>query len=474
MTRLPPPLLISLVVISAIVVAAGIVVFDPILSNALPGMLLALTGLGKAPLQFVPVVLGGLLIWRLARRGLIRLGSFEQQAIVVLLLAAQLNGLSAGPLDMFDLALFGYFFLWLGSRALDPERALYFPPVVVLGGILLAVSVAHLMVQSPLRWFIGTFGVFRAVLLAFLIVDLCRSTEAVQGFLRAVFWLAGLTAVLGITQFLLAYLNIFIFTLIDPPETAFKPTPIGFVMRASGFAITAQHYASFLVFSVPFILLRISDGLRLGHLALLGLVLGGIMVSWNFGSFLTTALICVVFPFVRWPQYLGHLVMAVLAVLALAYFTGILEFAYSISFGDNGVAKGVDQRKTLFELGIDKVMRNPLVGTGPQAFASGDGNFWGRPVHNALGQTAAELGLLGTFALLAIVIYLLVSLSVIAVTGGANGPMAAAGFALVLAFTQLMQSEPNMDNSNTWMAFGFAQALVLLHRRGIRLRVNGS
>lgn len=461
MTR-AAPLFLGLALICSVALLA---VFDRQLSALLPSLVLTVTGLDKSPIQFVPLLVIALTLAVLVGTQMRRIAGFEAKAILILLIAAQLNGLSAGPLDMFDLALFGVVGLWLGTRALEPDRGIALPPVVALGGCLVALSVAHLMVASPVRWFIGTFGITRAVLVAFIMVDLCRDRKILNFMINAMVVVAAASALFGAIQFALAYFGITYFTLIQPAESAFKPTPLGFVMRASALSITAQHYASFLVLVLPFLLLKISDDWRLRDVGLFALFAVGILVSWNFGAFLAAAVVCLSFPLLRWHRHWLPIILGVALLTALGYFSGLLELAYDLSFGDNGVAKGVDQRKTLFELGIDKVMRNPFIGTGPQAFASGDGNFWGRPVHNAFGQAAAELGIFASFILLAIVLYLLVSLGIVAVGASASAGPAAAAFSMVLGFLMLMQSEPNLDHSNTWMSFGLAQAILLIHRR---------
>ncbi len=449
------------------VTIALLAVFDPLLARLVPSGILAMTGLTRAPVQFLPLLLLGAGALFLLRRGLARTGGFTAQSLILLLAAAQLNGFAVGPLDLFDLAVFSIFGIWLATRALDTRRPIYLPPAILLGGLLIALSVAHLPVGSPVRWFIGTFGITRAALVAFLITDLCRDGAALTMFIRALLAVAAVSAAIGIVQFTLAYSGIYYFTFIDPPLSAFKPTPLGFVMRASGLCITAQHYSSFLVLAFPFALWRLSDNWRLRDFALVALLAGGILVSWNFGALFAAMLIGAALPFLRYPGHIVHILLGAALVASLGYFTGLLQLVYDISFGDAGVAKGIDQRHTLFQLGIEKIADNPLIGTGPQQFASGDGNFWHRPVHNAFGQAGAELGILATLILVAMFFYLATELGRLCMYKPARA-MAAPALLALFAFLQLTQSEPNLDQANTWLMFGFAQAIALVLWRELR------
>lgn len=452
------------------VTTALLAVFDPVIAGVIPSGILRLFMLDRAPVQALPLLLIGGAALVLLSRGLARIGGFTAQALVLLLAAAQLNGFAVGPLDLFDLAVFSIFGLWLATRALDTSRPIYLPPAIALGGLLIALAVAHLPAGSPVRWFIGTFGITRAVLVAFLIVDLCRTRADIALFIRTLLAVAAVSATVGIVQFTLAYFGIYYFTFIDPPLSAFKPTPLGFVMRASGLCITAQHYSSFLILAFPFALWRLTEGWHLRDFALVALLSAGILVSWNFGAVFAALLIGMGLPFLRWRAHIIHMVLGGALLLSLGYFTGLLQLVYDLSFGDAGVAKGIDQRHTLFQLGIEKVAANPLIGTGPQQFASGDGNFWHRPVHNAFGQAAAELGILGTLILVAMFFFLATELG--RLTFGRFPAhvraMTAPALAALLAFLQLTQSEPNLDQANTWIIFGLAQAMALVLWRELR------
>ncbi|MEI4485372.1 hypothetical protein V8J36_04160 [Frigidibacter sp. MR17.14] len=462
MIRAAPPVLARAGWIGLPLLAAALVVADPPLSDwlRLPDPVRAL------PWRLTPLLLAlGLaltLAWRLARRA-----GFATSFTVLILAASQLNGLGAGPLDIFDFTLLGMGAVWAGAIAPDAGRDLRLTPLFFAAGALFILAFAHLPVARPVPWFVGQFSMFRVVLLVVILADLLRDEAALERAFTVLVLVATASAVIGLVQFGLAYFGIFYFTLIDPPITAFKPTPLGFVMRASGLCITAQHYSSFMVCALPFALWRWARAWRWRDLAAVVLIGLGLGVSLNFGGIFAGALVVALFPFLRWPRLSIHLALAGLALVAVAYFTGVLQIVYDLSFGDAGIAKGVDQRKTLFQLGLEQVGRSPLVGTGLRGFGESNGNFWHRPVHNLFGQAATELGLLAPLIFIGIWVRLTLDLAMRMLHPPAGGgPWPKLMLVTLLSLLMLAQSEPNLEQSNLWIMLTLAQAAVLARPGG--------
>ena len=442
------------------ILAAALVVSDPWLSLrlGLPDLLEVLH------YRLLPLLLGLGLFLTVALWLMAKAGDFATGVIVLVVGASQLNGIGAGPIDLFDVALLGSAAVWAARIAPDADRTLRLSPLFFLASALALLAFAHLPVMRPVPWFIGLFGISRVVLLSLILVDICRTAEQLEQIARALVWVAVASAVVGICQFLLAYFDIFAFTLIEPAISAYKPTPLGFVLRASGFCSTAQHFSSFMICALPFALWQATHGWRMWNVAAVPIIFGGLLVSLNFGGIFAGALILVLFPFFRWPRLAIHLALFGLSLLALAYFTGLLQLAYDLSFGDAGVAKGLDQRKTLFSLGLTEVARSPLIGTGLRGFSEVDGNFWHRPVHNLFGQAATELGLLG--ALVFIFIFFMLTLDLVKLMPSAvtRSPYPRLLLLTLVALLFLAQSEPNLEQSNLWLMLGFAQAAILTLR----------
>ncbi|MEX0284546.1 MAG: O-antigen ligase family protein [Paracoccaceae bacterium] len=444
--------------------AVLLILVEPHLSAVLPRGLWDAVGLAETPVRGLALVLGLAALLLLLRNRLRRAADWQSVSLVLLFVTSQLNGIGLGPLDLFDIALFGIFFYWLGTSALDENRSFVLPPLIWLAGLIIVIAIAHMPVMNPVSWVLGLFGLVRVFLLAVLVIDICRTPERLERALQLFLVVALMSAVVGIAQFCLAYWNIFFFTLIDPPISAFKPTPVGFVMRASGFCITAQHFSSFLIYALPVALWQASNRLSLWSILQIVILLTGIVVSWNTGGMLTALAMLIVFPLLRWPEKLIHVVLIGMTVLAAAFYAGVLELVYDATFGDAGVAKGVDQRKTLMELGIEQIGLNPIVGSGVRGFGVVDGNFWGRPVHNVLFQVMAELGLIATLVLLSIFFVLTVETVRLYNKPGARVFAVYCALAL-LGVTILSQSEPNIDQSNLWLVLSLIQASAVVFSR---------
>jgi hypothetical protein len=441
-------------------IVAGLVMIDPWVVRLLPSRLAQAAGVAGLPYATPALALlcglGLFALGRLVRRA----EDFAFAAMALLFVASQLNGIGAGPADIFDLALFGILAVWIVTHALDVTRHLRLSVLFFLATGLVVLTIAHMPLMSPVPWFIGLFGITRVTIIALLVVDLCRDPRMIDAALRLFVATAVVSAVLGIVQFTLAYLGIFYFTLITPAISAFKPTPIGFVMRASGLCITAQHFSSFLVYALPFALWRFSDLRRVRDGLAIGIILAGLAVSLNFGAMFAAMLVVGLMPFLRWPHLTIHLALGLVGLLSVAYFVGGMDVIYDLTFGDAGIAKGVDQRKTLFILGLEQFGRNPLIGTGLHGFGDVDGNFWDRPVHNLFGQAAVELGLAGFLIVLAIFVILTLDLARFA----GRSVTARVGLLMLAAAIMLGQSEPNLDQSNLWLVLALAQAMILIGR----------
>lgn len=453
------------------VLGGVLVAWDAMLSQSLPRGFWDELGLEGSPVRLAPLALALLAALLLLSRALRRVASLESFCLAVLIIAAQTNGLRVGPLDTFDLALFVTVLLWIAFRGMDSDRVVSLPPLFFFTGGLLVLVFAHVPQVSSGTLLLSLVGVSRILVLVFLILNLCRDRKTLDFALNLLIAVAAASALIGIILFALANTGIFAFTFIRPFDSAYKPTPFGFLMRASGPAVTAQHFSSFLVYALPLALWRMSHTWRARDIAIVATIISGVVVSLNYGGIFASLLVVALFPFLRWPMHSFHIVLGYAAAAALAYEVGIAQLAWEMSFGDAGVAKGLDQRAVLMLLGFEKIDANPLIGTGLGGFANVDGNFWHRPVHNTFIQAASELGVPAAVLLLVIFVYLTVSLLWIMLSGDrATYGTAAALFTTLMAALLLSQNEPNLDQSNLWMMMSLSQvAIVMAGRRAPQL-----
>lgn len=459
-------------VIAAILAVATVVVVvaDPYVSEHVPPWIWHTLHLENSPYKLVPVLAVALVGATAAAWALWRCGSVTAVGILILLSASQATGLRAGPLDLLDVSLLSIFFVWTASRVGDAESTVTLGTVVWGALALIILNFPNILHGNPVVYVGGSIGLVRCLVLALLVINLVSSPRYLDLAIRVFVAVAVASAIIGILQFVAGYLFGAYFTLIDPPETAFKPTPIGMVMRSSALSITAQHYSGFLTLSLPFILFAAAEKnarSRAAQILALVTVLVGILASWNFGAIYVAAAVISLFPFFRWPHLSIQVFLGYALAAGTAYFTGIMQLLYELSFGDSGVAKGVSQRKTLMELGLTKLYRDPWIGEGAHGMARFSGNFWHRPVHNAYVQTMTEIGMVGGWVLIGMLLVLVTQLFLVG--KAAQGKLAVqvrASLMSVLALMILMMSEPMMDHTNTWLMLGMAQGALLIAQRG--------
>jgi hypothetical protein len=453
--------------VASLAVLAGLsVTFDPYLSELLPVGLWQRLNLDTFPYKITPLALVSAIALTAVAWGLGRTGSASAAGILLLLAASQTNGFRLAVLDSLDVALIIVFLIWLATRLGGAGKPVTSSFVVWVPLALIILNLPNVLHQPSGKFLLGNISLIRCLLLTLVVLNLVVSDKALNFAIRALVAVAVASAVIGIVQFIASYFFGLHYTLIDPPDSAFKPTPIGMVMRSSALCITAQHYSSFLTLAVPFALFALTDSRRRSRLPVaagLLIIFLGILVSWNFGAILVTAAIVGLFPFLRWPRWPIQIGVAYALASGVAYFTGLIEVGYELTFGDSGVAKGVSQRGTLMKLGFEKLYRDPWIGEGMFGMANFSGNFWGRPVHNAYVQAMTEVGMIGAWILIALLLVLTTQLLLAGARVTGQWGRHLRGFLLaMLGLMILMMSEPMLDHSNTWLLLGLAEAALLI------------
>ncbi len=401
--------------------------------------------------------------------------SASENVLILIAVGAQIGGLKAGIIGPLDVLTAVVMMALLADRLARPRAELCVALVVAAGGLLVLLALPHVVHQNPARYVIGLLALAKVVLLALVVINLVTSEERQRFFLKALLAVGVASALIGIAQSGLYLVWGRSFSVIEDfgaaGDTEIKDTLIGKTMRASALNATAQHLATFLVLLMPFLLYRLTEAQdrraawRYGLAALA--FMAAVVLTWNHVSIAAMALVVVLFPLVRWPRLALHFLAFAALAAGMLYFTGILDWLYGIAFENHGsVSKGLFQRGVLFELALEKLGRDALVGEGLRSFAFFSGNYWHRPVHNAYLQAATELGLAGALVLFALLLVLATQLWHLARRGGSALPFARASLLSLLALMVLMLGEPMLDHSNTWLFLALYQCTILLAQRG--------
>ena len=456
-----------LYVLIAAFVVAMLVVLDPLVSARVPRSVWNAVSLGNSPLRlvllFIPLAIA---LW-LCVRALYSAENYRRAFLVMLAVASQVGGINVGPIDMLDIVTLLAVLALFSELALAPATPLLSPALILFGLFFLLMDIPYLAQMGVATFFIGFIKLFKTILLAFVLVNLIRNEDDIRFFIRVVIIVAVISALIGIAQSAAYFLGGYAFTLMDDVDEAFKPTPLGYVLRASALCPTAQFLSSFLLVSMPLFLWKFMESesgwSRRMLVTGLAVVLTGIVLTWNYGAIMTAGSMLVLAPFIMWPNRIIHLIIGAAFLSVLFYYTGIFEWMYDNSLGDSGVIKGVSQRQTLLLLGMETLARNPWFGTGLDGFSYYTHYIFHRPVHNAGVQIWVELGFLAFIGFIAMILILLTQTFILAFTGNS---MINRLFRMLLlcliGLIQLMFSEPFMNSQIVWFYLAFVQICILL------------
>lgn len=455
------------VALSALACAA-LVSIDPYVSPALPFPLFNQVLPEKFPYKLTIFLASGLLLGWLVQK-IVGLAANTTYLLIALIFAfAQMGGLKAGPLDGLDVVTLIGFLLILTDRLLNPHKPLFSAGLFFFAGALLLLDMVNFIDHLSASHIIAVSSFLRAILLAWLLVNLITDAASARFAVNMFIAVAIISALIGISQGLLFLLFGIDFSFIDQfgaSDTQYKPTPFGMLPRASALNGSAQHLSSFLLIALPFLLFRWheSTGKTKQRMTVaIAVVLGGVLSTWNYGGFFAVLVVLLLYPFFQWPRYSIHILCGMLSLLIFCYFTGVLDWLYSVSFGNAGVSKGVSQRHTLLSLGLEKLVKDPWFGVGLHGFTDTPGNYWRRPVHNAYIQAATEIGIVGALVFLTMLMTMVTQAILSSIHfGRAWSHLARASALSILGLMWLMLTEPMVDHSNTWLILGLTQALLL-------------
>ncbi len=446
-------------------ILAALVCTDPLLSH-----LINISYLEKYPFLLTAcVAFLGFLAWLAAIRART---IWEHQDvwlfIMPIVLTSQLVGLSLGKIDAMEMTLAPLLPLWLAATLVGTQYPIRANVTLML--ILGVVAFAFLSaINEPLGVFIhALLALLVKVVAFFLLSQFVRTIALVRSAIRVMIGVGVFAALAGIAQVgLYMTTNILLTCVIDKTQY-FKNTPWGEMLRASGFSPRPQHLSSFLVVVLPvllFVTFLPGTTPRRTWLGLLGvlIVCTGITLTLSVTGWIAMFLEILLFPYFRWPSRSIHFTAILTGSAVLCYVSGLFQWLYRNYLQHSGLFKGEGQRWYLLTLALEELHRSPLIGVGLRNFENFTKNFRRLPVHNAYFQAASEIGVLGGFCFLAILLYALIRLLYLnTYIPDMNEKLLIR--VLLLGLIALMVSglaEPNFDHSNTWVYLGILDGAIM-------------
>ena len=375
-------------------------------------------------------------------------------AIAALIIAGALDGINIQNLDPTDPVILITFYAWVAFFVF--ERLPFRVPTTVL---LLCLAVLCCSLLSAANGGMTTLMGHRTLIARLLLVVILASWIAATGktrfSVRLIVAIAVASAVAGLVGSLLYVVTGEVVSANDTLAEVTKGTPLGKMVRATGFTSTAQSLAHLLLIGVALALF--APMRRLWRvLAVLIMVVG---IAWTFtiGGYLTLACVLALWLFMRWPEKSLHFVLAIVGVGCLVYLTGWAGYAYEEVLLALG-GKGTQDRMETVVQGLVAIQHHPWIGVGLR----NSGRVGSGVVHSTYVQLASEIGIPGAIAFAGLVSFPAARLAA-AVKGMPRGERQSWLKALLLAsFTLILHLsiEPFYDNYFSWAFIGVAAGAV--------------
>lgn len=396
--------------------------------------------------------------------------------IVLLLIALQTNGIKLGPgLDLISFLPFGIALFLLAEALVCPTSQIQLSGLTFFAALLLLLDLPHLanpLVTSPVVFVANFMSVLRALILAFVLVNLIRDERQLDFTVRAVVVVAIVSALISVAQTAQAYFTGNAWTLVSE-EFETKPTFLGTTKRASGLTTWPSWLADFLVMALPFSLFRLVNATtamaRVGHVLVILLLAAGVMGTFTYASYVAFAVILVLFPIYGWPHRSLHVLVTALFFGAILYALGGFDWAWQVFNKQVLQSAGIIERGVYLNAAIEQLTRDPWFGSGFHAEQFFSENFYRKRVHNAGVQVWSNLGLPGFLVFITMLLTLFTQLWLLALAR--QGKMRQYLQALALGLTGIvveMFAEPHMSAPLVWYYLALAQATILIANRQVR------
>ena len=381
----------------------------------------------------------------------------EYWPITLLLVPTQLVGFSLGNLEPLKICLLLTTGIWLIDALGNNRTVRAYPPFLMMWLVILAFSFCSVM-NGLVTSLLSQYSMVAKFLMFFMVANTIRTREHLLYAVRLAVALGIMSAALALMQEALFYFFKLAWSL-DPNEGKywFKETPLGWMIRATGFHPTAQNLSHYLLIALALLLLgpfpvrqRIAGGL---------LMIAAVFFTFSGNALLAAAFILFLAPIVYKPRLSLHYVCAVSLIVLIAYQTGLLEIVYQKYFVPIS-DKSTEDRVELLQMGLEVIGRHPLFGVGLNNF----GRWSPQPVHNAYMQLITEIGLIPG----ALLLLMLATIAARLLTGLLvlpPGPLKQCVKGILLAFIGLcfhFMFEPFINSLVSWWIIGLAEAAALL------------
>lgn len=399
-----------------------------------------------------------------------RAREYREIQIVAILISLQLVAIGSGGVDPSDLLVVASMGLIIAYALANPTNPIQFPLVMYFALAIGILDLPHAVIDKPAHFMIGLIKYSKSAILPLILVHILTSERLVRVFVKTLIAVAFISACIGILQVIIYSYSGIPLVIVPDINEALKPTPWGMMLRAHGLNSEPHTLLTFLMIALPFSLYSATRGRSIRHTILSGAVvvtiIMGIFLTWSYGGIIGVFVILGLFPFFVWPNRSIHYLLALLMFAVFLYATDLITVIYEMVRDEASMSTGIFQRKQLALITLEELSRNPWIGRGFETVQFFSGNYIPRTVHNSYLEAWAATGPIGFIVFTAMMLIFTTSTFILGFSGSGEREYRLRLVTLVLiAFMVLMISEPALFSASTWVALGFAQALILLHGR---------
>jgi hypothetical protein len=187
------------------------------------------------------------------------------------------------------------------------------------------------------------------------------------------------------------------------------------------------------------------------------------LFSASRGSWLSLIVCYTIIPFVAYPKYTRHFIIAIFLFGSIGYLSGLFEYVYDAVYDVRPQA--IYFRERLLLIGIDLIKNHPITGAGLDSFAD-YWNYHDAAVHNLWLNLATEIGILSPLVLLIYYLSLLSRLIRSAFRFSGFNQVVVQGLLITTIFFVVTSSvRPLLWDKFFWVFFGFIETTLYLFGR---------
>jgi O-antigen ligase len=298
-----------------------------------------------------------------------------------------------------------------------------------------------------------------------IVINLVRTRVHLEMCLKTLFVLSVLSSIVGVSQFII-YETTGILTTFTEPLFQFRATPIGVLPRVTGFESYPDIYGAVSAIMGVMMFYFHPEHLTAKErkFCLYGFILNLMAATLTIsrGTWLGMALVFMIIPIMKRPQYLIHYLAVVLIIVVIGFVSGGFEAGYRIMDEMGREGASLRFRGALNAIAYDGIKRFPIFGVGINGFIYYN-NAFNNVVHNFWLRVLVEMGLVGLVFHLAFLLVLTLRLVDRMIQSHGRERMVLEAFFLGMTiFWFLTNFQPTYSSKFYWFYFGLVEASVLI------------